>query len=477
MGHDNLQSGALNPASPVLCTGRGADTGHVPSLSAALPAAPPGPWPVHGGPGAQGAARHDFSTNSNACGPCPQALAAVQQADATRYPDPAYTALRAQLGAFHGVAPERIVLAASASEFIHRMTALAAQQGAKAVALPAHSYGDYAQAALARGLQVLRPADALWSAALQAGAGLQWACEPSSPLGGACPVQAVWRTGPAEPAEHTDAVRTGQVLLPRPLGEGRGEGQQPWRPHSAENLHLSSNPPKAGGLRRAPIPAFPQRGKEPSQQPFRHPIAFTPSPSPLRIHDCAYMPLRLHTEGSARLNSDHAFALPELVPATWQLWTPNKALGLTGVRAAYAIAPEGADALVAALTALAPSWPVGAHGVALLHSWVQPATQRWLAGCLPVLRDWKARQQALCAALGWAVLPGSQANYFCVRLPTALQAASAAGQLQQKEQQRLRTHGIQVRDCSSFGLPGHWRLGVLPPPAQAALWRACKHRH
>ena len=184
------------------------------------------------------------------------------------------------------------------------------------------------------------------------------------------------------------------------------------------------------------------------------------------------MPLRLHTEGSARPDGGRAFALPELVPATWQLWTPNKALGLTGVRAAYAIAPEGADALVAALTALAPSWPVGAHGVALLHSWVQPATQRWLADCLPVLRDWKARQQALCTALGWQVLPGSQANYFCVHLP----GLEAPFQAEQQQQQRLRTHGIQVRDCSSFGLPDHWRLGVLPPAAQAALRQAWLER-
>ena len=175
------------------------------------------------------------------------------------------------------------------------------------------------------------------------------------------------------------------------------------------------------------------------------------------------MPLRLHTEGSARLNSGRAFALPELVPATWQLWTPNKALGLTGVRAAYAIAPEGADAAVAALTALAPSWPVGAHGVALLHSWVRPATQRWLAGCLPVLRDWKARQQALCAALGWAVLPGSQANYFVAKVPVPDLALALA---------RLRCQGIAVRNCASFGLPGHVRLGVLAPGAQQALHRA-----
>ena len=31
----------------------------------------------HGGPDGQGAAPDDFSTNSNACGPCPDALAVV----------------------------------------------------------------------------------------------------------------------------------------------------------------------------------------------------------------------------------------------------------------------------------------------------------------------------------------------------------------------------------------------------------------
>jgi histidinol-phosphate aminotransferase len=63
----------------------------------------------------------------------------------------------------------------------------------------------------------------------------------------------------------------------------------------------------------------------------------------------------------------------------WQLWTPNKALGLTGVRAAYAIAPLGADAAVAQLESLAPSWPVGAHGVAPLQAWTRPDVQAWLA--------------------------------------------------------------------------------------------------
>lgn len=57
----------------------------------------------------------------------------------------------------------------------------------------------------------------------------------------------------------------------------------------------------------------------------------------------------------------------------WQMWTPNKALGMTGVRAAYAIAPEHVtEQELTALRLLAPSWVVGAHGVAMLQAWTQP---------------------------------------------------------------------------------------------------------
>ena len=323
---------------------------------------------IHGGPDAQGVPLHDFSTNANACGPCPDALATVQQADATRYPDPAYTALREALGAFHGVARERIVLAASASEAIHRFTALAALQGAQAVSVPCHSYGDYAQAAQARGLAVQREG--------VAGVGLQWACEPASPLGG------------------LDLQRAGWLLK--------------------------------------------------AEAPFAEEV------QPLQVLDCAYAPLRL--DGATP---------PGETPGVWQLWTPNKALGLTGVRAAYAVAPHAGAA--EQLAALAPSWPVGAHGVAMLAGWCQPPVQRWLAECLPRLRAWKARQQALCLALGWAVVPGSTANFFCARPPL--------GQLPERLA-ALRAAGIKLRECGSFGLPGVLRLGVLPPSAQDALQAA-----
>ena len=315
---------------------------------------------------------HDFSTNANACGPCPPALTALRNCDHRHYPDPAYTALRAQLADFHGVAASRVVLAASASEFIHRMTAHAARCGVRHAIVPAHGYGDYARAAGAWGLDIRTEPPGSGAAMLH------WACQPASPLG----------TGDAALATWT-------------------------------------RPAVAGSL---------------------------------RVLDCAYAPLWL--EGSPATPPD----------AAWQMWTPNKALGLTGVRAAYAIAPPLAveDGSVAALLALAPSWPVGADGVALLTAWTHAGTQAWLAQSLVTLRAWRAAQLQLCAALGWAVVPGSLANFFTARVPEQDLTARLHW---------LRGRGIKLRDCASFGLPGHVRLGVLPPQAQQALgvsWRLYK---
>lgn len=314
---------------------------------------------VHGGPDADGPAPHDFSANANACGPCPAALAAVQCADASRYPDPAYHALRAALGRLHGVGAERIVIAASASEFIMRITAAAARPG-HAVQVPRHAYGDYAWAAGAHGLAVRHE--------VGDGLCLAWACDPSSPL-----------------------------------GQGGGAGMPP-----------------------AGVPL---------------------------VLDAAYAPLRLHGD-AARCD------------AAWQLWSPNKALGLTGVRGAYAVAPAGADAaLVERIERLAPSWPAGAHGVAMLQAWADDAVQAWVRGCLPTLRAWKQRQAGLCESLGWQVLP-SEAHFFCVRSDALASRLPA-----------LRAHGVQLRDCASFGLPGHLRLATLAPAHQdalAAAWAAVR---
>jgi histidinol-phosphate aminotransferase len=318
---------------------------------------------IHGGSDGAGALAHDFSTNSNACGPCPQALAAVAAADAGSYPDPAYTALRRQLADFHAVEPARLLLAASASEFIFRITTLAARRGG-GVWLPAHAYGDYAAAAEAHGLGVVDAPDK---------AALRWACEPSSPLGCAHEDLAAWATG---------------------------EG--------------------------------------------------------LAVLDRAYEPLRL--SGAPSLDG------PQL-DRCWQLSTPNKALGLTGVRAACVIAPVGSSAQVGLLEQLCPSWPVGAHGVAMLEAWTTDAVQRWLGTSLLTLREWKVRQIGLLTSLGWDC-QASEANFFCATplLPAGLTLAGAL--------QALRDQGIKLRDTASFGLPGQVRLGVLRPASQDALHNA-----
>ncbi len=286
------------------------------------------------------------------------ALAAVQAADLTRYPDPQYTALKAALAAHHAVEPWRVVLAGSASEFIFRISAWVRHGGGSRVHLPQHAYGDYAHAAQAWGLVPVGKPDA---------ADLVWACDPSSPTG----------------QNHTD-----------------------WPPT----------------LARSTV-----------------------------VLDGAYAPLRLSGEP----------ALTEAQrDAVWQLFSPNKALGLTGVRAAYAIAPVHAQASAAALDAMAPSWVLGAHGVAMLHSWAQPDTQAWVAQSLDSLREWKRHLISALENAGWTVMP-SHANFFCARPPQGRDVPTLLA--------TLRAHGIKLRDATSFGLPGWVRLGVLPPEAMGAL--------
>ena len=129
------------------------------------------------------------------------------------------------------------------------------------------------------------------------------------------------------------------------------------------------------------------------------------------------------------------------------------------MRAAYAVAPQGADVQRDRVESLAPSWPVGAHGVALLEAWVTAPTQRWLEGSRDTLRLWKRRLVALCEDLGWRCEP-SVANFFCAR-PGAHDVPALCAS--------LRDHGIKLRDTASFGLPGQVRVSVLAPSSQDAL--------
>lgn len=434
----------------------------------------------HGGPDALGIPPHDFSTNANACGPCPPVLQTLQQAPVHTYPDPACTAVRQRLGRWHGVAAERIVIGASASELIFRLTAAMGLvgQGRQAGAgvpsahdplpvrtgplpagarplpppvvwVPRHAYGDYARAAQAHGLPVrvwdtVRdiPRDATGSGSGSASCSLQllWATEPSSPLG------------------HTP--------------EGLADAVHARPSHARQTVALQGVP-----------------GDSP----------------PLWVLDRAYAPLRL--------SGTDPFASTAL-DAVWQLFSPNKALGMTGVRGAWLVAPAAClnDAgslqaeLLGHLQALAPSWPLGAHGEVMLMAWPEPAVQQWLARSLDTLRDWKAQLEEGLRRRDWTVLP-SVSTFCCARPPrSALEAAlsmmrpsdmpTPANQVSDTRGPStpsrhtvrdarspgertqlallavLRQQGIKLRDATSFGLPGWFRLGVRPPESQQALWRA-----
>lgn len=315
---------------------------------------------IHGGTDVLGLPMFDFSTNSNAYGPCPMTQAAVAHADATRYPDPSYMVLRGKLAAFHGCEASRIVIAGSASEFIFRITALAKLQGVSSVFVPTHSFSDYAHAAQAWGLPLVTDIHNV---------GLVWHCQPSSPLG--------------------------QV--------------------DSGNIEVTS--------------------------------------AAIHVLDLAYAPLQL-SSGYKPEAGRH--------DAVWQLYSPNKALGLTGLRAAYAIAPLGSDLLVNQLVGLSASWPLGAHGVALLDSWVTADVQTWLGNSLQTLKVWKIRQIELLESLNWICQP-SFTNFFCAT-PKLADSLTFEQTLI-----ALRSQGIKLRDTSSFGLPGLVRLSVQPPVAQDAL--------
>jgi len=347
---------------------------------------------VHGGPDAEGTVPHDFSTNANSCGPCPSALEAIRAADAGGYPDPAYTALRRGLAAFHQVDPARILVAASASEFIVRMSAAVAQGGGRRVRLPAHAYGDYRRAAEAWHLEVVE-AD----------------------------------TGFADGASGADDG----------IGDRSGGRDSPGSPGEGDDLVWCCDPGSPLGL---PDETLARQVDELGAGAHC-------------VLDLAYEPLRL--TGNLGLS-------PAQRDRVWQLWTPNKALGLTGVRAAYAIAPLKARTMIARLERLAPSWLLGAHGVALLEAWTGAAAQRWLALSLPILADWKLQQTALCEAMGWQCMP-SVANFFCARPDRTLTPERAA---------LLRQAGIRLRDTASFGMPRQLRLAVLPPGSHTALRKA-----
>jgi histidinol-phosphate aminotransferase len=269
-----------------------------------------------------------------------------------------------------------VVLAASASEFIFRLTAVTTLYFNGPVAVPIHAFGDYATAAHGFDRMVLSHEEDVAGTAT-----LVWHTDPGSPLGEALPLATV------------------------------------------------------------------------------HPGAVT-------VLDRACEPLRL---------SGHSAWGPAL-DRVFQLWSPNKALGLTGVRAAYAIAPGSSHgaAWVQRLEAACPSWPLGAEGVALLQAWVSPPVQVWVAASRKTLRSWRRRQNQALQALGWQVLP-SVTNFNLLRPPgSTASGVHATDEAVAAVHNALASSDVAWRYAASFGLPGAWRVSVQAPPAQDEMLAALR---
>jgi len=317
--------------------------------------------PIHGGTDAGPAPRYDFSTNANSLGPDPYALAAIQAADPSRYPDPLYTQLHQALAAFHGVAPEQVAVGGGTSEIIHRLTRWRYLRGPMLIFPP--TFSEYARAAQPAELPLLRAADAESFLSLLPRATLAFLCVPNNPTG---EIYAF-----IEEAAHIAVQYRIALVL------------------DLAYYHLLPNPP----------------------------------------------------------------ALP---PNAWRMYSPNKAHGLTGVRAGYLVAPQS----LLHFRNLAPSWVVGVHGEAFLQATLQPSSQGWLASTREEL--WRLRKQLAngLRALGLEVQE-SPANFLLVKVGRATLVA-----------RRLRSEGIRVRDCTSFGLPEWLRLSAQPVEAQEALLEA-----
>jgi histidinol-phosphate aminotransferase len=391
----------------------------------------------HGGTDLGPDVRWDFSTNANALGPLPGVLQALQHVGRRAYPEPSYAALREALGVHLGVSPARICPTAGNAEGIRRLSLAASLSGVDEVWLPSPGYGEYEAAAQALGLRTRAYADLAdlaHLAHLRAALPMLDASERAMNTPATSCVL-IWLCEPCNPTgQEVDSgvwQALQQTLLPRlmamqALGAGPGAGPR---------LHLAI--------------------------------------------DRAYEPLRLRGPDPVP---------PALARAAWQLWSPNKAMALTGVRAGVMVAPAvpdggaarpagqphgrddgpppGMSVLQARVGQLAPSWVLSAEGEALLLAWAQPLTQAALRTQRQTLSTWLDDQTTMLHSLGWTVRPSCVPFHLACPPVADLPAALAS----------LRKHGIKLRDATSLGLPGWVRLRAMPPQAQTDLAQAWR-RH
>ena len=145
-------------------------------------------------------------------------------------------------------------------------------------------------------------------------------------------------------------------------------------------------------------------------------------------------------------------------PAVLHLRSITMDHALAGVRAGFAMGPE---AVVAAVERVRPPWPVSTLAQAAAVAALSDAGMAHLRETVPRLRF---ERELLEAALARLRLPTVRtATHFL--LAAVGDSAALAARLREE-------HGIRVRDCASFGLPGHVRVAARTPAENNALTTA-----
>ena len=133
----------------------------------------------------------------------------------------------------------------------------------------------------------------------------------------------------------------------------------------------------------------------------------------------------------------------------------TKVFACPGLRVGYVHADP---AVIARLADRQPRWSLNGLAAALVPELLVRAD-------LPTWAAATARRRAALAAAIPGVEP-SDANYVLVRVEEGAAAARA----------HLARHGVLVRDCTSFGLPGHVRVAVPDEAGLARLGAAWERR-
>ncbi len=121
----------------------------------------------------------------------------------------------------------------------------------------------------------------------------------------------------------------------------------------------------------------------------------------------------------------------------------TKDYALTGLRLGYSVAGEE---ITSRLASYQPDWSV--NGFAQRAGLVALADEDYLPRAREAVAQAKTYLTDSLSSLGFKVHP-SAANFLLVKVG---EAAAWRG--------KLLSRGLAVRDCASFGLPAHIRLGI-----------------